>query len=186
MAMKSKSPQDSPTHLNILASFNNNFVWIVSPCPLCPRFTLSVPSAPTIIGINVTVMIHRFFSSLARSKFLYLFSICSIFILWSARKAKSTIWQVLIFCWLSLALVVLQGLADPFVSQNPREVYASHYPGRIIGCEYSTCSYDQIRFFAQLPANCFYYPLVSRFILFLLQFTTFTYDKIDCFFSVIT
>ena len=59
--------------------------------------------------------------------------------------AKSTIWQVLIFfCWLSLGLVVWPRLCDLFVSQNPREVYASHSPGWIPSCSYTTCLYGQI------------------------------------------
>ena len=48
------------------------------------------------------------------------------------------------FCWLSLGLVVRPILDDPTVSQNPREVYASHFLGRILGCAYTIYSYGQI------------------------------------------
>ena len=39
----------------------------------------SVLIAPVLIGITVTFMLHNFFSSLARSKYLYLFSFSLIF-----------------------------------------------------------------------------------------------------------
>ena len=57
----------------------------------------SVPSTLVTIGITVTFMSHSFFSSLARSKYLYLFSLCLIFTLWSVGTANSTIRQVLVF-----------------------------------------------------------------------------------------
>ena len=48
----------------------------------------TVPSSPTTIGITVTLMFYSFFSSQARSKYSSIVSL-SIFILWSARAAKS-------------------------------------------------------------------------------------------------
>ena len=67
----SKSPQVSRTHLSILAVFNNAVVWMVSTRP--PTYKSS------------------FFDSLAKSRYLSFFSLSSIFILWSAGAAKSTI-----------------------------------------------------------------------------------------------
>ena len=55
----------------------------------------TIPSSPTIIIITVTFMFYRFFSSLANSKYLSIFSLSFIFILWSAETAKSIQWQVL-------------------------------------------------------------------------------------------
>ena len=65
----------------------------------------------------------------------------------------------LFFCWPSLGLVVWPKLGDPFVSQNPIEVCASHSPERIPGCTYTTCSYGWIKLFVQFqwilkPFNC--------------------------------
>ena len=77
----SKSPQVSRTLLSILAVFNNAVVWMVSTRPPTskssrpfnnPLFT--EPKAPITIGIIVTFMFHRFFNSLARSRYLSLFS----------------------------------------------------------------------------------------------------------------
>ena len=56
---------------------------------------VTVPKAPITIGVIVTFMFHSFFNSLARSRYLSFFSHSFSFILWSARTAKSTIWQVL-------------------------------------------------------------------------------------------
>ena len=58
---------------------------------------VTVPKAPITIGITVTVMFHIFFNSLARSRYLSLFSHSFSFILWSAGTAKSTILQILSF-----------------------------------------------------------------------------------------
>ena len=49
-----------------------------------------------------------------------------------------------LFRWLSLGLVVWPRLDNPFLSQNPKEFWASHAPGQIQGCAYTIRSYGQI------------------------------------------
>ena len=50
-------------------------------------------------------------------------------------RRQSPRWRrFLNFCWLSLHLAVCPRLSDPFVSQNFRDVCASHSPGWILGC----------------------------------------------------
>ena len=104
----SKSSQVSRILLSIMAVFNNAVVWMVSTrLPTSkssrpfdnPLFT--VPKAPVTIGIIVTFMFHSFFNSLARSRYLSLFSHSFSFILWSTGTAKSTILPILFFfcCW---------------------------------------------------------------------------------------
>ena len=100
----SKFPQVSRTLLSILAVFNNAVVWMVStrsPTSKSSRpfnnHLVTVPKAPITIGIIVTFMFHSFFNSLARSRYLSLFSHSFSFILWSAGTAKSTILQILFF-----------------------------------------------------------------------------------------
>ena len=102
----SKSPQVSWTFLCILTDLNNAVVWMVSNHPLisrssspCTNHLVTVPSAPITIGITTTFMIHNFFSSLARSRYLFLFSLSCSFTLWSTGTAKFTIRQVLFFCY---------------------------------------------------------------------------------------
>ena len=100
----SKSPQTSMTLLSILAALNNAVVWMTSTRPIISKSSSPytnplgiVPSVPITIGIIVTFMFHSFFfSSLARSRFLSLFSLSSSFTLWSTGMAKSTIRQVII------------------------------------------------------------------------------------------
>ena len=81
----SKSPQVSRTLLSILAVLNNNVVWMVSTRPPISKSSstfsnplVTVPNALITIGIIVTCMFHSFFSSLARSRFLSLFSHFSV------------------------------------------------------------------------------------------------------------
>ena len=121
----SKSPQVSRTLLSILAVLNNVEVWMVSTRPPASksssRFSnplVTVPNAPITIGIIVTCMFHSFFNSLARSRYLSLFSHYFSFIQWSPRTAKSTILHALFFfffffCWLLLSLVFWPRLGDP-------------------------------------------------------------------------
>ena len=72
-----------------------------SPSP-CSNPLVTVPIALITIGIVVTFMFHSFFNSLARFRFLSLFSHSFNFTLWSAGTAKSTILQVLFFLFFFL------------------------------------------------------------------------------------
>ena len=101
----SKSPQVSRTLLSILAVFNNAVVWMISTRSPTSKSSrpfnnplVTLPKAPITIGIIVTFMLHSFFNSLARSRYLSLFSHAFSFILWSAGTAKSTILQIFFFC----------------------------------------------------------------------------------------
>ena len=97
-----KSPLVSKTLVSILAVFNNVVVWMVSTRLLiskssCPfnNPLVTVPSALITFGIIVAFKFHSFFSSLARSRYLFLFSLSFSFTLQSAGTAKSIIRQVL-------------------------------------------------------------------------------------------
>ena len=77
----SKSPQVSGTLLTILAVMNNAVVWMVSTRPPTSKSSrpfnnplVTVPKAPITNGIIVTFMFHSFFNSLARSRYLSVFS----------------------------------------------------------------------------------------------------------------
>ena len=107
----SKSPQVSRALLSILAVFNNAVVWMVSTRPPSSKSSrpfnnplVTVTKAPITIGIIVTFMFHSFFNSLARSRYLSLFSHSFSFILWSAGTAKSTILQIFFFFFLSIIM----------------------------------------------------------------------------------
>ena len=89
----SKFPQVSRTPLSILSDFNSAVVWTVSILSLIyspnlfsnlfSRALEIVPSALTTIGITVTFIFCSFFCPLARSKYLFIFSLSFIFTLWS-------------------------------------------------------------------------------------------------------
>ena len=142
----SKSYQVSRTLLSILAVLNNVVVWMVSSRPPTSKSSIpfsnplvTVPNAP--IAISIIVMFHSFFNSLARSRYLSFFSHSFSFILWSAGSAKSTILQVLFFCWLLIGLDLWPRLADPCVCQSSIGVYVCYFLGQVLDCAYTICSY---------------------------------------------
>ena len=147
------APNETRIHscplLSILVDLNNAVIWMISHHPLISNFSspssVTVPRAPLTMGITVTFMLQSFFQFLRMSRYLSFFSLSFNFTLWSVGTAKSTIQQVLFFfSWLSLGLVVWPRLGDLFVSQNSREVYASHSLGQILSCTYTIWSYGQI------------------------------------------
>ena len=82
----------------LLADLNNIVIWMVSTRPViskpsspCTNPLVTVPRVPIPIGIIITFMFHSFFNSLARSRYLSLFSHSFNFTLWSVRTAKSTL-----------------------------------------------------------------------------------------------
>ena len=106
-----KSPRVSRS--SILTDLNNAVVWMVSNCHLifnssspCINPLVTVQSTPITICITVTFMFYSFCCSVA--KFKYSFSLLFIFTLWSARKAKSNIRQVLFFYYQKVWLLVSQ------------------------------------------------------------------------------
>ena len=150
----SKSPQVSSILLRILADLNNDVVWMVSIGPLicksfrpCTKPLGTVPGLLITVGITVTFMLHSFFTSLARSRYLSLFSLSFIFILRSAGTTNSTFRQVILFCWLPLGPVIRPRLGDPFLFQNPKEFCASHFLGQILKSRMMCISFDANRLF---------------------------------------
>ena len=94
----SKFPQVSGPLFSILADLKN-VVWMVSTRSQISKSSnplVAVSSAPITIGVTVNFMFHSFFSSLARSWYLSLFSLFFSFTMWLARTTKSNIRQVLL------------------------------------------------------------------------------------------
>ena len=111
----SKSPQVSRTRLRILAVLSNAVIWIVSTRPPTSKSSrpfnnslVIVPKAPITIGTIVTFMFHSFFNSLARSRYLSLFSHSFRFIPWSAGIAKWTNFANYLFFF--LLIIIRSGL----------------------------------------------------------------------------
>ena len=135
----SKSPQVSWTLLSILAGLNKAVVWIVSTCFLISKFSsprpkplVTVQRVRITIGITITFMFHGFFRSLARSRYLFFFSLLFDFTQWSARTAK--------FFWLTLTRSDHLAEIRLSVSQNLRRVCSSHSLGWILVSAYTIWS----------------------------------------------
>ena len=89
-----KSSQVSGTLLQVLAELNYFLLYMAPNSPVFYFFQSfskllgAVLRAPTTIGIIVTYMLNSFFSSLARSKYLFSFLLSFIFTLWSTWTKK--------------------------------------------------------------------------------------------------
>ena len=117
---------------------NNAVVWIVSTRPPTSKSSrpfnnhlVIVPKAPITIGIIVTFMFHSSFNSLARSRYLSLFSHSFSFIPWSAGTAKSTILQTFFI----LLIIIRAGLPaeirwSVYISKSHRILCVSFFSGR--------------------------------------------------------
>ena len=96
----SKSPQVSRTLICILAVLNNAVVWMVSTCPSTSKSSshystplVTVPNAPITIACSTV-----FFNSLARSRYLSLFSYSFSFYSVVSRGQQSQLFCKFFFC----------------------------------------------------------------------------------------
>ena len=153
----SKSPQVSWTLLSIqtnLSPFRN---------PLG-----IVQSVLKTIRIPVTFLFYNVFGSLARSGYFPPFRFLKILLCDLPERQSSQFGRfsfLLTITWAGC----LAKTGDPFVSQNPRKVSASHFPGWIPGYAYTTCSYSQILTSCTIPGGSSFPPSrVYSFTLFVL------------------
>ena len=150
----------SPGLFSVFWPFLNKVVvWMVSIRPPTSKSSspfsnplVTVPNAPITIGVYNSF----FLNFLARSRYLSFFSHSFSFIRWSAGTAKSTILQVLFFCWLLLGLVFCSRLGDPRVCQSPIGVYV---------CYFLFVRMVKFKFLAHLLVDHLAYPVESSLIL---------------------
>ena len=111
------------------------------------------------------------------STYLSLFSLSFTFFLFFGllRQQSSLLSRLSFFDWLSLGLIVWPRLGDPFVSQNSEEICAS-FPGKVLGCAYTICSYGQISISCTFPSgsscsssHVYSYSLITQSCLFFLS-----------------
>ena len=149
MLSNSKSLQVSRTLLSILSDINNAVVWMVSTCPLiskssspCTNPLVTVPRAPITIGIIVTLMFHSlfFFQFLRKVQVLIFFFVFFQFYRGLLGRQSLQLGKFFLFCWFSLDKVVWPRLGELFISQNLRELFASHFPWQIQDCAYTISS----------------------------------------------
>ena len=99
-----KSSQVSKILVSILANLNNGVVWMVllvllfpSPLALLPILWWQYRQRQLQLVLLSLLSPTVFFSSLARSTYLYLFLLSFSFTLWSAKTTKTSVWRVLFF-----------------------------------------------------------------------------------------
>ena len=148
----SKSPQVSRTLLGILADLNNTVFWMVSTHQLISKSSslytnplVIVSSAQIISGITVTLIFHSFFSSLAKFRYLSLFSISVV-----SRNSKvcylgGSLFIFFLFCFGHLAKIRWPVCIS--------KVCVCLSAGRILICANTICSYGQIKILAQFPVD---------------------------------
>ena len=118
--------------LNGLGSFPNlHFVSLFS------RILGIFPRVPITTDITVTFMSHNFFNSLARSEYLFDFSLSFIFTLGSAESSFYS-------CKLKVGLIFGLVSSDPFVFQSSGIFCAFYLLRSIPICVYTICQNDQI------------------------------------------
>ena len=157
----SKSPLVSRVLLSIQTDLNNAVVWMVSTRPLisksfrpCSSPLGTIPRAPISIGITVTFMFHSFFLFSLQGPRTYLSPhFLSILLSGQPGQQSPQIGNFFSSSSLSLGLVVWPRLGDPFVSQNPWAVCASHSLGQIMGCEFTIYLCGQISILSAIPSG---------------------------------
>ena len=131
----SKSSQLSRTLISIPGDFNIAVVCLVLILPLIP-FSTSLCSNPLVACQLLFVSPSPpcstdFFSPLARSKYLFIFSLSFIFTLWSAGTGQSNWWKIIFFLLINTNSSLLAGIGWPVYISNSQ---------RIIGASFSrTC-----------------------------------------------
>ena len=62
-------------------------------------------------------------------------------------------------------LIFWQRLGDPFVYQNSKEFYASHFLGWILVCAIPFGDMVKFIYFEQFPVDCLSHPVMPSFVL---------------------
>ena len=115
------------------------------------------PGTPTTNGINVTFKFHWvfflvIFGSLARSLYLFIFSLSFIFSLWCDGTVKSTWWQVLLFLLIHTISGLPAEISWSFVFKNS-EFYESRSLERILVYTYTIGKFGKILISYKVPSE---------------------------------
>ena len=138
-----KSPQVFRTFLSILADLNNAAVWMVWARSLI--FNSSSSLTKRLWGFYFKCSGYKWYHRHLNSPLIFVLSQglstflsfrflwCSLCrLLWHQNPLFGRFSFFFFFCKLSFSLIVLAGLGDKFISQNPGELCTS--PGRILVC----------------------------------------------------
>ena len=142
-----KSPQVSRPIFRIMTNLNKSVVWSI---PLLLLF----PSPP--VSLSRLCWVYRelqfrlvlpllsrsivFFREFWQSLGTYLSFPFLRALSWGLSGRQSPLFgRSPFYCWLSLCMVIWSRLGDP-LSQNPKKLCASYFPGYNLGCTYTICS----------------------------------------------
>ena len=127
---QNQTNQVSRIFLSILVDLNNVVVQLVTILPLISSssslFTWPlriIPSMPTKFIITITLMFHSFFSPLARSKYLSIFSLSFIFHFVVCQDSKIHWTAISFFLLINTRSGLQVRIRFSFIPQNPREFY---------------------------------------------------------------
>ena len=102
---------------------------------------VTVPKSPITIGIIVTFMLHSFFSSLARSRYLSFF--LHFFLCVSRDSKVDNFTNSLLFVDYYQAWSSGRDYVICVYVKVPKE-FMCHFLGQMLHCAYTICSYGQI------------------------------------------
>ena len=102
--------------------------------------------------VSITFMFHTLFSPLARSKYLSLFLLSLIFILWSAGRAKSTSWHVPFFLVNTRSGFLAQIRGSICISKSQR-ILGISFSRTILICVCTICQNIQISISCIIPSG---------------------------------
>ena len=141
-----KLPQDFRSLPSILADLNYAAFWMVSTRPVISKSSSPwinpLVTVPITICIIVTFMCHSVFNSIARSRYLSLFSYSFNITLFPTGTPILKVLFFFLFFLILLDLFVWPRFGDPFVSQTPSRVFASHSLWQNQDGTYTIFSYD--------------------------------------------
>ena len=122
----SMSPQVSGTLLSILADLNNAVVWMVSTLTSKSSSSfinplVTVPRAPIKIDINVTLLFHSFFNSLARYDYDYYYALVAIVVcsISSIEHATATTVGIVVVVVVVVVIYAIKRMRNIFLFYGP-------------------------------------------------------------------
>ena len=115
-------------------------------------------------------MFRSFLSSLTRFRYFLIFRFLLILLCSLPVRQSPQFSRFFFSCWQSLVLDVWLRLGELFVSQNLREVRASHFPGRILIVHMPFVHMVKLNLLTQFPVDHFFHPVMSSVTIFLFWF----------------
>ena len=120
----------------------------------------TVPSQPIITGVTVTNMVLYFCNSLARSKYLSLFSISFIF----TGKVKPTIRQVLFLFIITRSTLLVEIWRSVWISKIPENFVRLIPQNKFWFVHVTFGSLIKFQFFTQFPVDLLSYSLTHSYL----------------------